>query len=81
MILGRGAESGRDLLPYPFSIIPMTSEDLDRAETAAHKRAVGAAYDATEGVDPAVQRKVFHAMKSYIETGIRLMREELDKLI
>lgn len=57
----------------------MSQDDLDRCEEAAIKRAEAAAYLSTEGVNPAVQHKIFKTMYTFITTGIRLMREEIEK--
>lgn len=54
-------------------------EILDRAEEAALKRAEEVAYHATERVEGRVQKAFYDNMKAFISTGVRLMREEIER--
>ncbi len=58
----------------------MTQEQLDLAENNAIQQANKAAYLCSDKASPEKQTELYNTMNTYIKTGIRFMREEIEKL-
>ncbi len=63
-----------------ITVSHIPESDMDKAEEKAIQRAEDAAYKSTENANPQVQTPLYTAMKEYMCTGIRLMREEVSNM-